>query len=222
MVGVPFRRVFPSSHTSRRRSCGVLAAQPSQVSNDTKTTVRKILERYVCPLSLHLHFDALPLSLWRPAPLTRAPTSLVSKRRPQGNILHFYSCAPGDAVDSVLGSVKIKRQAEGLPVIDPTDERLVGFVSKSDLTSRDGAVVEDVMTQSPVSIVDSDLAFEALEIMRQFEVRSLPVLDGEHGRCVGLITMDDVAKTKAKSGTCEGGDDLALRALQLDKDSVDM
>ncbi len=152
--------------------------------------------------------------------LTRAPPSLGSKRRPHGNILHFYSCAPGDAVDSVLGSVKIKRQTDGLPVIDPSDERLVGFVSKSDLTNRDGAVVEDVMTESPVSVVDSDSVLEALDIMRQFGVRSLPVLDGEHGRCVGLITMDDVAKAKATRGAGAGADDLAL--MKLDKDSVDM
>jgi CBS domain-containing protein len=192
-VGISVRGVFASSHTGRGRSCRVLAARPGQVSEDT--TVRSIL-------------------------VSKSKTRPGQGIAPQGNIRHFYSCAPGDAVDSVLGSVKLKRQTGGLPVIDPSDERLVGFVSRSDLTNRDGAVVEDVMTGSPVSVADSDSALEALDIMRQFGVRSLPVLDGDLGRCVGLITMDDVAKTKATRGAGVGGDDVAL--MQLDKDSVDM
>lgn len=195
-VGISVRGVFASSHTGRGRSCRVLAARPGQVSEDT--TVRSIL-----------------VSKTRPGRgIARGGIA------PQGNIRHFYSCAPGDAVDSVLGSVKLKRQTGGLPVIDPSDERLVGFVSRSDLTNRDGAVVEDVMTGSPVSVADSDSALEALDIMRQFGVRSLPVPDGDLGRCVGLITMDDVAKTKATRGAGVGGDDVTL--MQLDKDSVDM
>lgn len=192
-VGISVRGVFASSHTGRGRSCRVLAARPGQVSEDT--TVRSIL-------------------------VSKSKTRPGQGIAPQGNTLHFYSCAPGDAVDSVLGSVKLKRQTDGLPVIDPSDERLVGFVSRSDLTNRDGAVVEDVMTGSPLSVADSASALDALDIMRQFGVRSLPVLDGDLGRCVGLITMDDVAKTKATRGAGVGGDDVAL--MQLDKDSVDM
>ena len=65
----------------------------------------------------------------------------------------------------------------------------------------------------------SQQTLQALDIMRQFGVRSLPVLDEDLGRCVGLITMDDVAKTKATRGVGVGGD---VALIQLDKDSVDM
>lgn len=144
-------------------------------------------------------------------------------RKSSQSRLHFYSCAPGDAVDSVIGSVKLKRQTVGLPVIDRESERLVGFVTRQDLMADDregGVIVQDVMTTSPLFVLDSESASHALEIMRQAEVRSLPVLDGKHGRCMGLITIDDVAATKSKAGG--GGDDVTLLALQLDKDSVDM
>lgn len=131
---------------------------------------------------------------------------------------HYYSCAPGDAVGSVLGSVKIKRQG-GLPVIDQ-HERLVGIVTRNDLESKEGVVVEDVMTESPISILESDPVTVAVELMSKFEVDTLPVVDrrGAGGKCVGVITKDDVVRKEKRIAAVGGSDQLAL----LDRESVDM
>ena len=104
-------------------------------------------------------------------------------------------------VDTILGSVKVKRQ-RGLPVIDPDqDDRLVGIVTKTDLlaTDREGVLVQDVMTASPVSVRDSDPVAVAVELMGKFEVEVLPVVSGKTGRCVGVLTIDDV-RSKSKAG----------------------
>jgi predicted transcriptional regulator len=112
------------------------------------------------------------------------------RRLNHSHAVHYYSCSPGDAVDAVLGSVKIKRQS-GLPVIDP-QERLVGIVTKHDLATKEGMLVEDVMSAPPVSIFDNARLGSALDLMSKYKVSRLPVVDEEDGKCVGIITADDI------------------------------
>jgi CBS-domain-containing membrane protein len=106
------------------------------------------------------------------------------------NASHYFSCSPGDVVDDVKGSVKLKKQ-NVLPVIDP-ENRLVGVVTKGDLTNRDGVLVQDVMTTPPVTIFDSDHLHSALDLMRKYNLTRLPVIDNTHGRCIGMITHDEI------------------------------
>jgi CBS domain-containing protein len=51
--------------------------------------------------------------------------------------------------------------------------------------------VGDVMTREPVVAREEDSSATALQEMRRIGVRRLPVV-GEHGRLVGVLSLDDV------------------------------
>lgn len=79
------------------------------------------------------------------------------------------------------------------------DELVVGVLTDRDIVTRvvrngrDAAttLVEEVMTERPVTL-DEDLGlFEALEIVKERSVRRFPVVTGE-GRLVAIFTVDDV------------------------------
>ena len=52
------------------------------------------------------------------------------------------------------------------------------------------AVIDDLMTVSPITIQRDVLAVEALRIMNQRNISALPVLEGE--RLVGTIRINDI------------------------------
>jgi CBS domain-containing protein len=76
-------------------------------------------------------------------------------------------------------------------------DALVGIVTDRDLAVRGAARglapdqhVEDVMTETPVTIQGSDDLLEALAVLRQTGVRRLPVLEGSD--LAGIVTVDDL------------------------------
>ena len=84
-----------------------------------------------------------------------------------------------------------------MPVVD--DGRLVGMLTDRDIVVRavaegldpTSARVGDVASARPVAVgPDQDLD-EAMELMAEYRVRRLPVVDGE--RLVGVVSQADVA-----------------------------
>jgi CBS domain-containing protein len=84
-----------------------------------------------------------------------------------------------------------------MPVVD--DGRLVGMLTDRDIVVRavaegldpTSARVGDVASPRPVAVgPDQDLD-EAMELMAEYRVRRLPVVDGE--RLVGVVSQADVA-----------------------------
>jgi CBS-domain-containing membrane protein len=59
--------------------------------------------------------------------------------------------------------------------------------------------VEEVMSRDVVSCTPEDDAEEALELMRQRQLRRLPVVDG-HGRLAGILSVADVLRRTRKVG----------------------
>lgn len=98
-----------------------------------------------------------------------------------------------------------------LPVCD--GERVVGIITDRDITVRTVAAgldpttttVRDAMTPDIVYVrADQDVA-DAVDLMRQHEVRRLPVIDG--GRLVGMVALADLARhadEQAQSAALEG------------------
>ncbi len=85
-------------------------------------------------------------------------------------------------------------------VVDPQG-RLQGVITDGDLrrflekgvdlaTARAG----DLASKQPKTIGPDDLAARAVQVMEQFSITSLVVLDGE-GRMVGVIHMHDLLKS---------------------------
>src|SRR5688500_7157705 len=97
-----------------------------------------------------------------------------------------------------------------LPVVDNCGA-VVGMITDRDICIATGCrrrdpatiLVSEVITnQAYACSADSDV-IEALEIMRQKDVRRLPVLDAA-GKLCGILSMDDVAlKIQTGSGATE-------------------
>jgi CBS domain-containing protein len=84
-----------------------------------------------------------------------------------------------------------------MPVVD--DGRLVGMLTDRDIVVRSvsegldpmSARVGDVASPSPVAVAPDQDLDEAMELMAEYRVRRLPVVDGE--RLVGVVSQADVA-----------------------------
>lgn len=111
---------------------------------------------------------------------------------------------PGDTVGAAIGTL-FKWQIHELPVVQ--EGRLVGIITDRDLrqvspsypvgqdqpevqTYLQTLKVSSCMTPAPV-VVEPDLPLvEAVKLMRQNRIDSLPVV--EHDKLVGLISISDV------------------------------
>jgi CBS domain-containing protein len=84
-----------------------------------------------------------------------------------------------------------------MPVVD--DGRLVGMLTDRDIVVRAvaegldpmSARVGDVASPSPVAVAPDQDLDEAMELMAEYRLRRLPVVDGE--RLVGVVSQADVA-----------------------------
>ena len=85
-------------------------------------------------------------------------------------------------------------------VVDPQG-RLQGVITDGDLrrflekgVDLATAQAGDLASKQPKTIGPDDLAARAVQVMEQFSITSLVVLDGE-GRMVGVIHMHDLLKS---------------------------
>lgn len=87
----------------------------------------------------------------------------------------------------------------GFPVLD--GDKVVGIITQSDLIRRDEtqpfeeARVQDIMTQSPVTIDKMQSLHEAITLLDLHEVSRLPVLS--NGQLVGIVTRSDIIRAIA-------------------------
>jgi CBS domain-containing protein len=97
-------------------------------------------------------------------------------------------------------------------VVIVQDQKAVGILTDRDLALALGsrgvspqAPVEDVMTKSVTTIDYNKGILEATWYMQGYELRRLPIVDGE-GRVIGLVTMDDLLRllTREMSNLTEG------------------
>jgi CBS domain-containing protein len=100
-------------------------------------------------------------------------------------------------------NLMLKRKISRLAVIE--GEKLVGMVTKADLTQRllqaepswrrrpiDRIPVKLVMTEEPITIYPSATPQQAAELMIENNIRGLPVVENE--RLIGMLTAFDLVK----------------------------
>ncbi|MDQ6771908.1 MAG: CBS domain-containing protein [Candidatus Dormibacteraeota bacterium] len=93
------------------------------------------------------------------------------------------------------------RRLTGVPVLT-NDGFVIGIVSETDVFTKRGATVADIMTGHVLSITESTTIDEAARLLVGERVRRLPVL--REGRLVGLISRSDVLDFFAQRvWTCE-------------------
>jgi CBS domain-containing protein len=96
----------------------------------------------------------------------------------------------------------MKQQDVGsVPVVESdASKRLVGIVTDRDLVVKvvadgrniDQATVRDAMTPNPASCREDDEVDQAMELMKDRQVRRMPIVDGS-GRLTGIIAQADIA-----------------------------
>jgi CBS domain-containing protein len=109
-------------------------------------------------------------------------------------------CEPGDPVARAADMMR-QHDVGSLPVVESkSDGRLVGIVTDRDLVTKvvagnrdvKSATVRDAMTPNPLSVKESDDLDRAMSLMKDRQVRRMPVVD-DGGRLSGIIAQADVA-----------------------------
>jgi len=105
--------------------------------------------------------------------------------------------------DSIQNAARLMRDEDTgvIPVVD--NGRAVGLVTDRDIVVRavaDGGQldrpVRDIATTNLVSVTPDMSTREANELMREHQVRRLPVVEGE--RLVGMVSIGDLAVKESK------------------------
>ena len=109
-------------------------------------------------------------------------------------------CQPGDSLSKVADIMK-QEDVGSVPVVESVgSRRLVGIITDRDIVvkaiaegrSPDAATVEDAMTPNPVSCREEDDVDHALKLMKERQVRRMPIVDSA-GHLTGIIAQADVA-----------------------------
>jgi len=109
-------------------------------------------------------------------------------------------CEPGDPVARAADMMR-QHDVGSLPVVESRNTgRLVGIVTDRDLVTKvvagnrdvGSATVRDAMTSNPASVRENDDLDRAMSLMKDRQVRRMPVVD-ETGRLSGIIAQADVA-----------------------------
>ncbi|HEX5803535.1 MAG TPA: KpsF/GutQ family sugar-phosphate isomerase [Azospira sp.] len=98
--------------------------------------------------------------------------------------------------------LEISKGGIGMTAVVDRHRRVVGVFTDGDLRrafEKDldlrALKVADVMTRNPRSIGPEKLAVEAVEMMEQFRINQLPVIDAD-GELIGALNMHDLFKAK--------------------------
>ncbi|HDM26910.1 MAG TPA: IMP dehydrogenase [Candidatus Bathyarchaeota archaeon] len=104
-------------------------------------------------------------------------------------IRDVITIAPDKTVGEAIALMR-EYNISGLPVVD--GEKLVGIVTDRDVRFADKRLlVKDVMTEEVITAREDTTIEEAKEILQQYRIEKLPVVDSE-GRLRGLITVKDI------------------------------
>ena len=125
------------------------------------------------------------------------------KRAENGMILNPISITPDKTVAVAL-AMMAEFKIGGIPVVGE-DNTLVGIVTNRDLRfekSMDKRIGEVMTKDNLVTTRQSANLEDAAEILQQYKIEKLPVVDSDY-KLVGLITYKDITKAKDKPFACK-------------------
>jgi IMP dehydrogenase len=127
----------------------------------------------------------------------------IVKRAENGMIYDPVTINSGSTVSQCL-KLMAEYHIGGIPVIDK-NKKLVGIVTNRDLRFEKDVhkLVDEIMTKENLITTNQTTNLEeASEILQQYKIEKLPVIDGD-GRLVGLVTYKDITKAKDKPSACK-------------------
>jgi len=144
-----------------------------------------------------------PVHTWEPCQINR-DEAWRDAYRTVGQIMstQLLTVRPEDLVD-LAASMMDWEKIRHVPVEDD-EGRLVGIVSHRAILrlvargqgGTDQVVVKDIMRRDPVSVTPQTPTIEAMKLMRDKGVGSLPVVEGD--KLVGIVTEHDLIDVSAK------------------------
>lgn len=125
------------------------------------------------------------------------------KRAENGMILNPISITPDKTVSDAMAMMS-EFKIGGIPVVNEQN-KLVGIVTNRDLRfekSMNKRIVEVMTKDNLVTTRQSANLEDAAEILQQYKIEKLPVVDSDY-KLVGLITYKDITKAKDKPFACK-------------------
>ncbi|HMW16688.1 MAG TPA: KpsF/GutQ family sugar-phosphate isomerase [Accumulibacter sp.] len=120
------------------------------------------------------------------------------------DVMHVGAAVPQVLADTPVAEaiLEISRGGIGMTVVIDDAHRLIGIVTDGDLRRAFASNLDlrtrcaaDIMGRQPHSIGPDRLAVEAVEMMEQFRINQLPVVD-THNRILGALNMHDLFQAK--------------------------
>ena len=107
-----------------------------------------------------------------------------------------------DADASVFDACMMYKEKKVGCLVVVDDETCVGVVTERDLIERsicqrrdsEKTKVSEIMSQNIKVVYDLDTAEKALETMKQYKIKKLPVISSE--KVVGIVTITDIAEAR--------------------------
>ncbi|MHA1539279.1 MAG: IMP dehydrogenase [Alphaproteobacteria bacterium] len=119
------------------------------------------------------------------------------KKFEAGMVVDPLTMAPDQ---TLTAAVKMMRDnnISGIPVVEPEHKKLVGILTNRDIRFADitDAPIRNYMTTELVTVKEGQFSQEeARDLLQKHRIEKLLVVDNA-GRCVGLITVKDIEKSK--------------------------
>jgi len=154
---------------------------------------------------------------------------MVRRVKREETVEEVITISPEETIDYALFLME-REGIDGLPVIE--NGELVGIVTKTDITTREGERVKEVMTKDVITAKESASVEEIMTLMIENSIDRVPIVDDD-GKLVGIITIGDLlARKKHRNAVRDEEGRLIVaaavspfdikRALALDKAGADV
>ncbi|MBP5855819.1 IMP dehydrogenase [Marivibrio halodurans] len=126
------------------------------------------------------------------------------KRSESGMVVNPITITPDRTLAEAL-AIMDRNKISGIPVVSKRSRKLVGILTNRDVRfAEEGTTpVKELMTSRKLITVPEGVGREeAMRLLHKHRIEKLLVVDGDN-RCVGLITVKDIEKSRAFPNACK-------------------
>jgi IMP dehydrogenase len=126
------------------------------------------------------------------------------KKFESGMVVNPVTIGPNQSLKDALDLMQ-SHNISGIPVTDPKTKKLRGIITNRDVrfaSNQDQKVHELMTDESLVTVNESVTQAKAKEVLHKHRIEKLLVVDKQY-RCIGLITVKDMEKSKLHPTACK-------------------